>query len=118
MRAHFNADHLEAGDLDGALAAGVFDRENGHCLMWQRSRPEDKLDDGVYFEWDDQSQGGYELVTSCRGRRDRIEVDLGQTFDGFDGIDVDLRVVDDLYAAFVKQLIAIHRERRGVLVVS
>jgi len=58
------------------LVVGVVDAE-GSYFMWQRGLTEDVgSEDGIYFEFDDQINGGHDILVECTIDRDGIHVVL------------------------------------------
>ena len=68
------ATEITTDSQDGALSV-VAANESGDYVLWQRSdAPVDSKE--IHFEWDDQSNGGYDLVSECSIDRDGIHIVL------------------------------------------
>lgn len=63
---------------DDVLIVSVLDLD-GSYFMWQRGLTEEVgSEDGVYFEFDDQINGGHNIVTECTVTNDGIHVVLAK----------------------------------------
>ncbi|MCX2778970.1 hypothetical protein [Microbulbifer thermotolerans] len=61
---------------DDVLTVAVQRWDNGY-MLWQRGLTKEAgSDDGVYFEYDDQTNGGYNNVKECTVTTDGIHVVL------------------------------------------
>ena len=61
---------------DDVLIVGVTDLADSYFL-WQRGLTEDTgSEDGIHFEFDDQINGGYDIVKVCIVTTDGIHVEL------------------------------------------
>jgi hypothetical protein len=94
MRIAFIADEGSFDTDEYAMVCSVAGGE--HYLMFQREVEEAGEDWGVYLEYDDQSNGGYECVAACRIDADLLSVDLakqlGRRLVSVTGFDVTLRL--------------------------
>jgi hypothetical protein len=116
MRFSFEA--TEAGfDADeGALVCGVTDGER--YLTFQRDAENSGEDWGIYLEYGDQINGGYNCVRSCRLSRFALHVDLSQPLgrlEGVEGFDVAFRLHDQSYEALCTGLERVFRGMSEVL---
>lgn len=127
MRVRFRA--IDGGfDADEyALICGVRGRGSDgaeHSLILSRSSEpaaaEDPGDDwGVYMEFDDQINGGYDRVSQCRLSRTTLSVDLSGQLGrliGVEGFDVGLSLGDELYEQLHAGLSRIFRDLPGMLI--
>jgi hypothetical protein len=85
MRIKFQADTANTDTIDGAIIIGFSAGEK--YLMIQRSTdPED--DCGIYLEFSDQMNSGYNLISECRISEKEISIDLkdpmNESIEGFD----------------------------------
>lgn len=65
-------EHIE----NDVLTIGVAG-DDGRYLLWQKGlTPETGSEDGVYFEFNDQINGGYEIIQTCTVTNEGIAVVL------------------------------------------
>ena len=69
-------------------------------LMLQRAI-DDADDSGIYIEFFHEMASGYDLLAEMRVSRDRVEVDLSETFARMTGIDITVALDDPSYGVFV-----------------
>ncbi|WP_020405017.1 hypothetical protein [Hahella ganghwensis] len=68
-----NEESIEIIEND-VLAVGVSGWDGGY-FMWQRGLTEETgASDGIYFEFDDQSNGGFNIVKECTITNDGMHV--------------------------------------------
>jgi hypothetical protein len=104
---------------DYALICGVAD-EGETYLTFQRAPEGMEEDDGVYIEYSDQINSGYQKIRRCTLARGQFSVDLVQPFrklPDIDGFDVELDIKDADYAQLRVGLQRIFRGQLHVLTV-
>jgi hypothetical protein len=112
-------------DGNGALSCGLGGTDSAgvaHYMTLQRSSEgNDEEDWGIYLEFDDQINSGYERVLRCHLSRDRFSIDLRAQLGslvGVDGFDVTLALANDLYDGIRLGLPRIFRGVPEALLVS
>src|SRR5262249_50709682 len=98
MRISFKATEAGFDANEDAEICGVSD--SGHYLTFQRDAEGSVEDWGVHLEYDDQSNGGYNCVSSCRLSRSELRVSLSRQLGGLEGVegfDVVLGLDDQSY---------------------
>jgi len=95
-----------------SLTAGVLQPETGEYVSFQRCVTDGKDDEGVYFEFNDQSNGWYNEITSCRVFRNSLTVALNESAAKESGVclvHVELKISDVQHVEFVSMLKNIFR---------
>lgn len=123
-RMEFSAHEARTDARDGALSCGFSgpDAAGRTQDLVLQSATDPDVDDGwgVYLEFDDQINSGYDLVRSCRLRRDRIAIDLRKPLERphVDGFDVTLKLSDEAYDDVRAGLERIFEQSAGILIVA
>ena len=119
MRIEFIADTATFDEIADALVAGLAVGSGVEVhLMFQRSVADGPDDWGVYLEYKDQGNSGYNLISACRIARQRVEVDLSGplgSLEGVEGFDVSLDVSDSTFETFADGLTKIFRGEASAL---
>jgi len=102
--------------VDGAHVTGlaIADGTEGY-LIFQRSEESDPDDWGIYFEFSDQSNSGYNQIRKCRINRQMVEVDLAETVAGVSYIKVNLAVDDKPFIKFAAGMREVFRGQQEKL---
>ena len=94
--------YLEEQDY-GTVSCGASNADSTepyHYMNFQRSIEIEDYDDGVYFEIDDQINGGYNIVEKCKLKEKRLIVKLASDFKEMPGeiivVHFDLLATDGL----------------------
>jgi hypothetical protein len=113
MRISFTADIATYDEFEGVLVAGLaVDDGSRSYLNFQRSSPDNSDDWGVYLEYNDQSNSGYNVISACRLSRFKVEVNLCKPLSNLQnvtGFDVELEIKDATYECFVQGIMKIFR---------
>src|SRR5690349_2839616 len=120
MRIHFRATQLGFSDEDALVfgARGLDVAGDEHYLLLQRDALDSKEDWGVHFEYDDQSNGDYDLIRSCRFTPSLLSVDLiaeAAESSRITGVEVTFDLDDKSFQAFANRLREIFCGTQGVL---
>ncbi len=124
MRIWFQAAEAEFEADEYALVCGVTGAEGAeHYLTFSRTNEDQspEEDQGVYLEFDDQINGEYGCVQSCRLSRDRLSVDLSRqlgTLVGVEDFDVALAIDDASFKKLQDGLPRIFRGTKGLLTIA
>lgn len=96
MIAKLLATEVSTEEADGAVHAALRCQEPHQYLMFERSGTiGDSEDWGIYFEYKDQINSGYNKIKRCTLRRDRLDVQLIGPIDRrkqYDAFEVELRI--------------------------
>jgi len=122
MRRYQLIDTLTYDLIDGAHVVGLA-RGDGtaNYMMFQRSPVGDPNDLGIYFEYDDQNNSGYNVIAACRVSQKRIEIDFSKPFptvNGILGIDADYQVDSVTFQCFIEGLKQVFRNEEVKLSIS
>src|SRR5262245_55632810 len=80
MYVTFTADETGTDEEDGVVYTGV--RAGDEYLIFSRGLDDEEEEDwGVYLEYRDQINGGYDCIKACTLGRDRLDVDLSKLID-------------------------------------
>jgi hypothetical protein len=105
MRLKFEATEAAFVTQDDALVCGVSGADSAgaqHCLTFQRDAEDTDDDWRIHLEYDDQINGDYDCVRSCRLSRFELQVSLSRQLgrlEGVEGFDILLRVHHTSYEA-------------------
>jgi hypothetical protein len=104
-----NPDYILAGVSSREQSAAA--REPYRYVLFARSLPIGSDEDwGIYVEFDDQSNAGYDCISRCQLTRDRLVVKLASPTVRqirINTLDVSMRISDAHFADFVRGLEAI-----------
>jgi hypothetical protein len=118
VRAIFSAD--EGGFDADEYAVVCWVAGDGHYLTFQRDAEGSAGGWGIYLEYDDQANGGYECVAACRLGPRSLSVDLAQPLNDrlaeITGFDVALRLAPGQWEAVRDGLRQVFRGHHNVLV--
>ena len=119
MRIEFTADTATFDEIDETLVSGLAIGDGTETyLMFLRSPDEGPDDCGVYLEYNGQMNAGYDTVSACRIRRDRVEVELSDplgSLEDVDGFDVSLQVDDSTFQRFADGLAKVFQGEASAL---
>lgn len=120
MTIHFTATQLGFSDEDALVfgARGVDGDGGEHYLLLQRDQFNSDEDWGVHLEFDDQSNGDYDLIRSCHLAKSHLSVDLnakGAKSRAITGIEVTFDLDDNSFHTFATHLREIFRGTQGML---
>jgi len=122
MRIEFTADTATFDEIGEAFVSGLAIGEGVETyLMFLSSGGEGDDDCGVYLEYNDKVNAGYDLISACRLCRGRVEVDLSGTLgdlEDVDGFDVTLQVDDPTFQSFADGLVKVFRGDASSLLIS
>ncbi len=68
----YRANRIGCEEVDGALIAGVGNESIGYVMFQRGTTPETGSDEPPYFEFDDQFNGGNDILQSVTLRRDQL----------------------------------------------
>jgi hypothetical protein len=76
----FTADETGTAEMHGVVTTGV--RAGDEYLVFSRGLDDEEMEDwGVYLEYRDQINGGYDCIKACVLGRERLEVELSKPID-------------------------------------
>jgi hypothetical protein len=111
MNISFTATEASFEVEEYALIIAVRDRNN--ILVFQRDSENSLEDWGLYVEFGEQYNGGYECVSSCHLNRKFLQVNLSNQLgclEGVAGFDIFLEIDDDSYNSLLEGLPRILRD--------
>ncbi len=119
MRIEFTADTATFDEIEETQVCGLAMGDGADTTLMFLRAPDDGLDDcGVYLEYNDEKNAGYDAISACRLRRDRVEVDLAGPLGGLEGVegfDVSLQVDDPTFQSFADGLAKVFKGEASAL---
>ncbi len=112
MAESFTADALGAETFEGALVAGIGSNKSGRYVMFQRTQGDP---DGIWFEFDDQNNGGYNGVVLVKVAGEHLSIRLASAINGIQEFSIQLAGTVEERECLRAQLQAIYYETPGVL---
>jgi hypothetical protein len=99
---------------DGSILSFGFEFEDGYILMSRTTLNDIEEDEGVYFEWNDQFQSGYDLVESLSLDGDTIELTLSRALNGIDGFSIRIARRSDNLVQAIRQIFRGYEDRYSI----
>ena len=114
MYVTFTADETGTAEMHGVVTTGV--RAGDEYLVFSRGLDDEEMEDwGVYLEYRDQINGGYDCIKACVLRRERLEVELSKPIDrhkDIEGFHVKLALSDEQRESLAAGLRQVSRRTR------
>jgi hypothetical protein len=112
MYVTFTADETGTDEEDRVVYTGV--RAGDEYLIFSRGLDDEEMEDwGVYLEYRDQINGGYDCIKACTLGRDRLDVDLSKPIDRrkeIDGFHVALALSGEQWESLAAALKKVFRD--------
>ena len=115
MTETFTADAIGAEIFEGALIAGIGSNDSGRYVMFQGTADDPDDPDGIWFEFDDQVNGGYNSVDSVHISGDLLTIELKTPVSGVQRFSITLAASQEEHADLRSQLARIYQGYPGVL---
>ncbi len=98
---------------DDTLIAGIGNEESGNYVLFQRSASDSKED--VWFEFDEQSNGGCDQLKHCKLANKRLTIEMKEPKAGVTYFDVALACDHEEVATLREQLKKIFSSSPGII---
>jgi len=110
----YNANQIGCEEVDGVLIAGIGNESIGYVMFQRGTTPETGAYEPPYFEFDDQCNGGTDILKSVTLKKDKllIKTTLPAEEDGFE---ITLNATSEETALLASQLRAIFHEHEDKL---